>query len=76
MRLEIVIIDSQGNVIACLSSFKNFNSQPILAECLALWCMVEFCRELGLQRVDPKCDTQIVIKAINKRSKTSHSTED
>lgn len=40
-----------GELIACLNASKEFRAQPILAECIALRCIVKFCKELRLFEV-------------------------
>lgn len=46
--IRIVVHDYQGEVLANLSTSRRFNSQPILAECMALWRAIEFVEELRL----------------------------
>lgn len=59
----MVISDSVGEILACLSLSKSFNSQPIIVD-WALWITLEFCAKLALQNVHLEGDAQMVIKAI------------
>lgn len=56
--------DHKGNALACLSTIRKLNSQPILAECLALWRALEFEEDLGLRCVQFEGDAQTIINAV------------
>lgn len=60
----IIFGDRERNVFACLSTSPAFYSQPLVAECLALWRTIEFCTELGLQNVVLEGDMQVAINAV------------
>lgn len=64
MSIGIMVRDCHGEVIACLSALKELRSQPVLAEIMSLWCIVEFCEELGLSKVQLEGDAQIIIDAV------------
>lgn len=64
MGIGILVQDNQGEVLACLNASQNFNSQPILAEGLALWRVIEFSKEMGIPCVQLEGDAQILINAI------------
>lgn len=62
--IGIVIKDSIGAVLACLSSSRNSDAQhPTLAECWALSRTIEFCSEIGVHGVLLEGDALTVIKA-------------
>lgn len=51
MGINIVIQDSAGEILVYLSASRSLNSQPSLAECWALWRMLELYEELAFQCV-------------------------
>lgn len=53
--------------MACLNTFKSFNSQPILAECLTLWRAIKFVEELGLPKVQLEDDAQAIINVVTSK---------
>lgn len=64
MGIGIAIRDGEGKVLACLSSLKSFNSQPIIAECWAIWRTIKFCVEPSLKNIKLEGDAQMIIIAI------------
>lgn len=62
--IGIIVRDSNGEILACVSTSKSFSSQPILAECLALWQTIEFCDKLGLLTIQLEGDVQAIVNAV------------
>lgn len=62
--VSVMVRNYNGEVLACLNAFKYFSSQPILAECMALWHTMEFCEELGIFNVHLEGDARHIVDAI------------
>lgn len=63
--IGIEIRDSMGEILACLSSSKPFQSQSFLVESWTLGRTIDLCTELGLQMVQLGGDMQVVISVIH-----------
>lgn len=64
MGIGIILRDSYGEVLACLSSPKFFLYQSIVTEYWALWRALIFCSELGIEKALFEGDAQVLINAI------------
>lgn len=64
MSIGVVVRDSTGAILACLSSLREFEvPQPTLVECWVLRRASAFYSELDLQSVQLEGDALTVIKA-------------
>lgn len=66
---SIIIRDTFGQTLACLSSSYTSSPDPILAECETLKRALIFYEELGLDRVEFEGDTKYVIDIILQKDK-------
>lgn len=62
MGIEIIVKDCDGEVLAYLCTLRVFNSQPILVECMTLWCAIKFNEDLGLPFAQLDGDTHTIIQ--------------
>lgn len=49
--IGVIIRDWQGQIMASTCFQKNSMNQPVIAESMALWKVVEFCFDLGLKKL-------------------------
>lgn len=66
MGVGIVLMDSNGEVMACLSSPKPFYSHPSVAEeFMALQRALIFCNELCIEKAHFEGNAQVLNNVIN-----------
>lgn len=70
--MGIIIWDSHRGVLVCQSSLVYYRSDPFLAKCKALWRAIQFCDELGLERVQMEGDAKVVIDFVLKNENCSN----
>jgi ribonuclease HI len=66
MGIGLVIRDSSGKVYAAASHVVDFLIDPIVGESMAALKVVEFCKNMGLDRIMVEGDSLQVVNAINK----------
>lgn len=66
MGIGLVIKDSSGNVYATASHVVDFLTNTIVEESMAALKAVEFCKNMGLDRIMVEGDSLQVVNAINK----------
>lgn len=64
LGIVVVVTDSKGKVLTCLSSSRSFSSQPIEAEFLTLWRAMKLCTELEMENILLEEDALVLVNAI------------
>ena len=63
---SVIVRDYEENVLASMYTIKLFVIGPIVCETWAAWKAIEFCRDLGLQRVMIEEDALEIVHVMRK----------
>jgi hypothetical protein len=68
MGVRVITRDVEGFVLAAMCITVPFSIDPIVAEAVAAWKAVKFCRDVGLQQVFIEGDALKIIHALGQEA--------
>ncbi|XP_062165085.1 uncharacterized protein LOC133871676 [Alnus glutinosa] len=73
MRVDVVIRDEDGRVVAARAKVVSFITEPDAAKSVAAWFAVEFGRKMGCRRLILEGDSMVVVLALCAKASCSRA---